>query len=55
MKEFRECPECKGEGIVWYVDALFWNGTQIDHEERCPDCDGTGEVEVELEDEKEAE
>ena len=34
------CPECGGDGTVWVLDWLYWNGDQDDHEEQCPECFG---------------
>lgn len=41
--ELATCRRCGGAGQV--VVRINWDGTQI--VERCQDCDGTGEVEVE--------
>lgn len=49
MKEI-DCPECKGDGIVWYLDYLGYDGSQRDHEERCPRCFGEGKILIEDED-----
>ncbi len=43
-----DCPECEGEGVVWYLDFLGYDGSMRDHEEECPECNGTGKVEKEV-------
>lgn len=44
------CPECEGEGIVWYLDWLFYSGDHIEHEEMCSKCNGEGKILVDAED-----
>jgi DnaJ-class molecular chaperone len=44
------CPECEGDGVVWILDWLTYEGDVWDHEEVCPECNGEGEIEVEDED-----
>lgn len=44
------CPECEGDGVVWIMDWLSYEGYVSDHEEVCPECNGEGEIEVEDED-----
>lgn len=38
------CPECEGEGIVWVLDWLSYDGRV------CDKCDGEGIVIVDAED-----
>jgi len=38
------CPECEGEGIVWFLDWLSYE------EEVCSKCNGEGTVIVDAED-----
>ena len=51
MKEIT-CPQCEGEGAVWVLDWLYWNGDQDDHEEVCDMCNGEGAILVDDEDEE---
>lgn len=44
------CPECGGDGTVWILDWLYWNGDQDDHEEQCERCFGEGTLIVDAED-----
>lgn len=44
------CPECGGDGTVWVLDWLYWNGDQDDHEEVCELCNGEGKTLVDAED-----
>ena len=44
------CPECGGDGTVWVLDWLYWDGSQDDHDEVCPECNGDGFILVEDED-----
>lgn len=45
-----QCPQCEGEGVVWVLDWLYWDGSQDDHEEICDECNGEGTIEVDAED-----
>lgn len=47
-----ECPECGGEGVVFWdvADARYEHTTR---EATCPECDGAREVEAPAEDEDE--
>jgi sarcosine oxidase delta subunit len=54
MKEIIDCPHCE-EGRIEYLDDLTWGGDVYTHFEDCPYCDGSGEIEVEVETEDEAE
>jgi len=38
------CPDCEGEGVVWVLDWLSYNGDQWDHEEQCSRCFGEGTI-----------
>lgn len=44
------CSQCEGEGSVWILDWLYWNGDQDDHEEVCDMCNGEGKILVDAED-----
>ena len=48
MKEIT-CPDCGGDGVVWVLDWLYWNGDQDDHEEVCETCNGEGTLMVDAE------
>lgn len=41
------CPECDGEGVVWFICKR----TNSWYAEECPECHGDGEVEEEASDE----
>lgn len=43
-EEYITCPECEGEGRVWFLDWLYYDGSHDEHEEECPICNGSGEV-----------
>ena len=45
-----ECPQCEGEGIVWFLDWLYYDGAHDEHEEICDMCGGEGTIEVNAED-----
>jgi len=44
------CPDCEGEGVVWFLDYLGFDGSQRDHEEQCSRCFGEGTILVDDED-----
>ena len=44
------CPECEGEGIVWVLDWLYYDGSHDEHEEICDECNGEGSLIVDAED-----
>ncbi len=48
MSRFKECPECDGSGWVDEPLPFGLNPNKL----VCSDCDGTGEIEVESEDEE---
>lgn len=54
-EEEQDCPECDGEGVIWFIDSLDYNGSMTDHEEECPVCNGDGKVWVTIYDTTEEE
>jgi len=44
------CPECGGDGTVWFLDWLYYDGGHDEHEEYCDMCNGEGTVIVDAED-----
>jgi DnaJ-class molecular chaperone len=36
LKHGDDCPECSGDGFVWYTDSLG-----REHKMKCDSCDGT--------------
>jgi len=48
--ELEPCPECKGTGEVTLYDVDLGGGFRGDADEQeCALCDGTGTIEIELE------
>ena len=39
MLDFGDCPNCRGSGYVWVIE---------DEEDFCSQCDGSGVVEIEV-------
>ena len=44
------CPECGGDGTVWVLDWLYWDGSHDEHEGQCSRCFGEGTILVDDED-----